>query len=386
MATGVGLRIAEDECIAAIVTGGGDTDETSEPLFITRESVLHMSDDGDTALGGTAPPGHTHSITGFVRAIGDPAGIPVDDGEAFRAEDLFATAAFCLINLASDHLNGPAEFYAAHPADWPPEHVRGVREALDYLGLRSVVLVSEGDLPPADDIRGHAGNAARAALATVLATPAGATPPDPTPPDPAAGDIALVSTDVLPAVPASTTAQAYSAAVPVQTPTPEPAATVAATMAAPVTDTAPEPKKSRRTAILIAAAAALVGLALGGVAAAMMLRDDHPARLPATVSGAAEATTTVTTTVAAPAPPPPPPALTTVAPAPPETTTEPTTTTPPPSSSTSVTPTPTTTPETTTRTSPTTRTRTTTTTPDPLDEVPGFSWPTGVPRPWNTGS
>ncbi|MGH8883338.1 MAG: hypothetical protein ACRD0P_39360, partial [Stackebrandtia sp.] len=111
MATGVGLQITDDECVAAIVTDGEDRN-ASEPLYIVRESILHMSDDGDTALGGAAPPGHTHSITGFVGAVGDPTGITVDAGEAYRAEDLVATAIFCLINLATDHLNGPAEFYA----------------------------------------------------------------------------------------------------------------------------------------------------------------------------------------------------------------------------------------------------------------------------------
>ncbi|WP_227979284.1 hypothetical protein [Nocardia spumae] len=382
MATGVGLRIAEDECIAAIVASGGESDDTPEPLYITRESVLHMSDDGDTALGGEAPPGHSHSITGFVRAVGDPAGIPVDAGEAYRAEDLLATAIFCLINLAADHLNGPAEFYATHPADWPPEHIRGVREALDYLGLRSVVLVSEGDLPAAEDGRGHARDAARAALAAVLSTPAGATPPDP-----AGAENALVVTDVLPAVPApAATAQAYSAAIPVpqETPVPEPM-TVAATKAAPA-EVPAEPKKNRRTPLLIAAAAALVGLALGGVAAAVLLPGDTASQQPGTsVSGEAEAHPSITTTVQAPPPPPPPATAVAPEPAAPEYTEAPTTTTtpaPPPTST--VGRTPTTTPESTTRQRPSTRPRTTTTTPDPFDSVPGFEWPSGVPEPWKS--
>ena len=110
MATGVGLRIADDECLAAIVSS--TTPEPGapapEPIFVVREPVLHMSDDGDTELGGDPPVGHAHSITGFVSAVGDPAGIPVDEGEAYRAEDLVATALFCLIDLAAAHLNGPA--------------------------------------------------------------------------------------------------------------------------------------------------------------------------------------------------------------------------------------------------------------------------------------
>src|SRR5690349_3854543 len=240
MATGVGLRIAEDECVAAIVTSGGETDETPEPLYIARESVLHMSDDGDTALGGEAPPGHTHSITGFVRAVGDPAGITVDDGEAYRAEDLVATALFCLINLTAEHLNGPAEFYATHPGDWPAEHVRSLREALDYLGLRSVLLVSEGDLPSAGtgaNGGSFAYDAARAALAAVLATPAGATPPDPS-----TAENSLLDTIVIPAVPAAQP-QAYSAAIPIAAPV---GATEPAAPEKPVPATTPA-KDSKRT-------------------------------------------------------------------------------------------------------------------------------------------
>ncbi|MGS2807327.1 hypothetical protein [Nocardia sp. MW-W600-9] len=171
MATGVGLRIADDECIAAVVTEDGTV------RIVERDALLHMSDDGDAALGGPAPTGHAHSIAGFVRAIGDPAGIDVDGGEAYRAEDLLATAMFCLIDLTTEHLSGPAEFYATHPAQWTPEVVRGVREALDYLGLKSVALLGEDELPPpADGIdpgRSFATSAAEAALVAVLATPGG---------------------------------------------------------------------------------------------------------------------------------------------------------------------------------------------------------------------
>ncbi|MDR7168058.1 hypothetical protein J2W56_001777 [Nocardia kruczakiae] len=365
MATGVGLRIAEDECVAAIVTSGGETDETPEPLYIARESVLHMSDDGDTALGGEAPPGHTHSITGFVRAVGDPAGITVDDGEAYRAEDLVATAMFCLINLAAEHLNGPAEFYATHPGDWPAEHVRGLREALDYLGLRSVVLVSEADLPAAGDSRAPARDAARAALAAVLATPAGTTPPDP-----AGAENALVVTDVLPAVQASdATMQAYSAAVPAVEPPPAPVTPTVAVPAAEVVPP-PEPVQKRRLPLLIASAAAVVGLVVGGIAVALMYRDSSPTQVPASdVSGQADARTQpVTTTIQ---PPPPPPPATTVEQQPqeyPETTTETTPAPPPPP-----TVTPTTAPPslpTTTSRRPTTTPRTTTTAPGGLPELP----------------
>ncbi|WP_067694754.1 hypothetical protein [Nocardia jejuensis] len=263
MATGVGLRIADDESVVAVVTG----DDATLPVhYIVRESTLHMSDDGDAVLGGPQPDGHSHSISGFVTSVGDPAGISVDDGEAYRAEDLLATAAFCLINLAADHLNGPAEFYATHPREWPEENIQSVREALDYLGLKSVVLVSEADLPQPESDTGKtfAYNAARAALAAVLSTPAGLTPPDVSTPAVNAADV----TDVLPALNSAILAQAYSAAIPTAT-TSEPA------VAEPVTvPPAPSAPKAPRGPYIIAAAAAILGLLLGGLGVAAVLRPD----------------------------------------------------------------------------------------------------------------
>ncbi|RDI63243.1 hypothetical protein [Nocardia pseudobrasiliensis] len=332
MATGVGLRIADDECIAAVLTSG--IEDTPEPLYIARESVLHMSDDGDAALGGEPPAGHSHSITGFFAAIGDPAGISVDDGEAYRAEDLVATALFCLINLAAEHLEGPAEFYATHPSSWPEPQVNGLREALDYLGLRAVVLVDEADLPGSEggSGRGYAHDAARAALAAVLSTPAGATPPDPT-----HAENALIVTDILPALPtADPTMQAYSAAFPVA----EPVET-AIVEQTPTTATPPAKRKLRRTPILIAAAA-IVGLMLGGLGVALLLRGHATTPVPPLPDAHSQPVTTTPATptfVPAPAPPittipepttvQPPETTETTTPPPPPTTEPPTTTQPP---------------------------------------------------------
>ncbi|MEU0545631.1 hypothetical protein [Nocardia sp. NPDC005978] len=266
MATGVGLRIADDESVVAVLTG----DDATLPVhYIVRESVLHMSDDGDAVLGGDPPESGAHSIRGFVTAVGDPAGMPVDEGEAYRAEDLMATAAFCLINLAADLLEGPAEFYATHPTGWPEANVRALREALDYLGLKAVVLVSERDLPQSsadDTAKSFAHNAARAALAAVLATPAGVTPPDPT----ASTQNSAEVTDILPAVSKhAPLAQAYSAAIPVAT-TAEPVVAPAAVAAA-----SPARDRGSRGPYIIAAAAALIGLLLGGLGVATVLRPDE---------------------------------------------------------------------------------------------------------------
>ncbi|MFI2478256.1 hypothetical protein [Nocardia xishanensis] len=330
MATGVGLRIADEDCTAAIVTDSGDLH------YVVRESVLHMSDDGDTVLGGDAPKDHSHSITGFVGAVGDPAGISVDDGEAYRAEDLVATALFCLINLTTEHLSGAAEFYATHPGTWPAAQVQSLREALDYLGLKSVVLVSEADLPAvetAEPGKSFAYDAARAALASVLATPAGATPPDP-----GAAENSTVVTDIIPAVPAETKVQAYSAAMPVATPLPTEVLTET-----PATETpTPTPRSAdrRRVSVLIAVAA-LIGLALGGVGVAVLFRGEESPAVPSVRDAQSGTSSSVLSPPSPVAPPPvaePPVVITettaaepTAEPSPtPSPTTEPTTTPSPP--------------------------------------------------------
>ncbi|WP_433196493.1 hypothetical protein ACQP1G_44420 [Nocardia sp. CA-107356] len=369
MATGVGLRIAEDNCTAAIVTDNG------EPQFIVRESILHMADDGDTVLGGPAPAGHTHSITGFASAVGNPAGISVDAGEAYRAEDLVATALFCLINLTAEHLNGAAEFYATYPAHWPSEYVLSLREALDYLGLRSVLLVSEGDLPNSDAVapeQSYAYDAARAALAAVLATPAGATPPDPS-----NAENSTVVTDVIPAVPApDAQLQAYSAAIPIGAPLVAPTGEplVAPTAVEAPAAAAETPKARRATPLLIAVAAA-IGLVLGGFGIAVLFGDPGATPVPP-MRDAKPDQVSVSPTPQPPVDLPTVPITTTTEPpivitsTEPETTTEAPTTTPPPTTTTEP---PTTTPPTTTRPG-----RTTTTRPGfPMWTAPGWS-----PQPW----
>lgn len=407
MATGVGLHIAEYACTAAVVDDDGD------PHFILREPVLYMSDEGDAVLGGAiAPAGHTHTITGFVAAVGDPAGVVVDDGEAYRGEDLLATALFCLINLTADHLNGPAEFYATHPAGWAPTQVLALRGALDYLGLKSVALVGEDEIPappagstPPETARYFAESAGRAALAVVLQTPAGATPPDP-----GTAQNSALDTVVMPKLrDGDTSAKAYSAMVPAM----DPEATYGgpslgvlaaglgpapesgpATGARPATGTAaalssaaaPKPavKKaatatpsrgrsgggSRRTAALVAAAA-VAGLLIGALGVTAILR-----------TGAAEPGEPATTSATEIPPPPPPVQPQPVAPIPdtadytpeptyepePSYTPEPTVAPAPPVTVTETTPAPTTVPPTTTGeptgptlTEPTTDSETTTT-------------------------
>ena len=418
MATGVGLHIAEHICTAAIVC------DEHEPQYILREPILHMSDNGDAVLGGTPPPGPTHTITGFVSAVGDPAGVSVDEGEAFRGEDLLATAMFCLIDLTAEHLHGPAEFWAVHPSEWPIAQILALRGALDYLGLKSVTLVDENDLPPGRDDQPGTGahavdagkpfaeGAARAALAAVLDTPAGATPPDP-----AAAQNSALDTVVIPKLgDGSTPAKAYSAVtgpnaaasadpestyggpslavlaaglgpaganhgMPAATPapaTPTTAATSAqpaGTGATPAATDGTTDKQPRRRITALVAVAAVLGAVIGAIGVTLVLQPGAAQTPPPTTPPMSR-----TSPPAAPQPvaPPPPPEPTyvpeptyspepTVAPEPPAATTPtlpstgttPTETSIPPSSSGETEPTGP------TLTEPTTETETPTTSPEP---------------------
>lgn len=170
MTTGVGLHIAPSMLTVAVVGDG------AEPTFLQREPILHLSPDGNATLGATPPSGPAQTITGFVSTVGEPEGIQVDDGAGFRGEDLLATALFCLIEASADYLEGPTEFYAAHPAWWSAPEIRAVREALNYLGLRSVVLLPEDTSPEVLDNAQAAARAAQTALAAAQCLAEGAAP------------------------------------------------------------------------------------------------------------------------------------------------------------------------------------------------------------------
>ncbi len=341
MATGVGLRIGNAECVAAVVTTGCE----SEPEFVTREAVLHLSDGGDAVLGGPAPTGY-HSVTGFAAKVGDPNGIPVDAGPAYRAEDLVATAVFCMINIVAEQLSPPTEIYATFPPSWPGGGVDALREALDYLGLRSVTLLSADEaavLPGEEPAHGAALTAYAAALATSSGHDA---------------RIGVVTTDSFAGSSGPVVgALAYSAVEPAAQPpvipfTPVAGGAAADAGSAPVAElpvTQPVPPKRRPIPALLGALAAAAILLGGGVAVVLgntAASTDAPPLPP--VEAAPSTTTTVppapiafptevplpppavrpvdlTTPppppaprqVTTPAPPPPPPAVVTTTPPPP---------------------------------------------------------------------
>ncbi|KAA0018936.1 hypothetical protein [Antrihabitans cavernicola] len=342
MATGLGLRVGDAESVAAIVTSG----RLSEPEYVVRPTVLHMSDDGDTVLGDAPADGTYKTVSDFVGHVGDPEGISVDQGDAYRAEDLVATAMFCLINEVGDRLGEPNRIVATYPAEWTGPTVDSVRDSLDYLGLNQVKLVRQDDAGSDKDLAlGAALVAHDAASGTVPVSGAAGDPQDMTEEFPVTAG-PMVG------------AQAYSTATEIPIALPP----LDVPPSSQIVEAEAVPEKRRKTPLIIAAGAAAV-LALGGGAVAIALQSNDTTEVPtirdAPTSAVVPPTTTRTSapvvfapptqtqeqesvapqTTQAPAPPPPPP-VTTPPPPPPVTTPQP----PPPTTEPPVTVAPTTVP------------------------------------------
>ncbi|MFZ2178451.1 MAG: hypothetical protein WAW17_31375 [Rhodococcus sp. (in: high G+C Gram-positive bacteria)] len=135
MTTGVGLTVGDSISTAVVVTTGADVRTIEHP------SVLFAAPDGTVQLGdpGPEPAG---SVRNFLARVGEPAGIEYA-GTLTRAEDLVATAMFCLFREAAEGLSGAVKVTATHPSDWSPEYVTKLRESLDYMGLNEAALVPE---------------------------------------------------------------------------------------------------------------------------------------------------------------------------------------------------------------------------------------------------
>ncbi|MFC0449758.1 hypothetical protein [Rhodococcus jostii] len=135
MTTGVGLTVGDSVSTAVVTASGTDVRTIEHP------SVLFTAPDGTVQLG---DPGteSTGAVRDFLERVGEPAGIEYA-GSLTRAEDLVATAMFCLFREAADGLTGTVKVIATHPSDWAPEIVTKLRESLDYMGLNEATLVAE---------------------------------------------------------------------------------------------------------------------------------------------------------------------------------------------------------------------------------------------------
>ena len=150
MSMGVGLRIGS--VVSTAVVASNDPG-SPDPVVIVRDTVLHMCPDGTAILGGSAPHtiGETHTVSGFLPRVGDPAGVPVGDGSRYRAEDLVAGAMRCLLRECEplpDHggrTGGAPDIMATYPTRWDSTAVAALRDALDYADMSYLSLVSDAE-------------------------------------------------------------------------------------------------------------------------------------------------------------------------------------------------------------------------------------------------
>lgn len=359
MTTGVGLTVGDSVSTAVVTASGTDVRTIEHP------SVLFTAPDGTVQLG---DPGteSTGAVRDFLARVGEPAGIEYA-GSLTRAEDLVATAMFCLFREASDGLSGTVKVTATHPSDWAPEIVTKLRESLDYMGLGEATLIPESvALAASPESPAHG--------AALLAAGLALTDED-----------TSADTESIPVVEAPLhTAYSAVTAVPAAAASADafpPAETEASTPAS--TPTAPAKRPDRRPLIIAGVAAAALAVAGGAVAFALTgngstavpsIQDAQTAAVttttarptpvaPAVFPTASTQEVAVTTEVEAPIPVAPPPApveTTSVFVPPPPTTT--TTTTTPVITLPSITTVPQTTTTTTAATTTTTSSETTTTT------------------------
>ncbi|WP_420751044.1 hypothetical protein [Rhodococcus sp. O3] len=145
MSVGVGLRVGTTVASVAVTSA---VPGQPGPAPIERRSAVHLHQDGTATLGEIDPvlDQGASSFTNFLEHVGNQAGIRAADGSLSRAEDLVATAMECLLADAAP-LIGDREYtvVATHPTDWAPSTVAVLRNALDYVGLRHVSLVSDAE-------------------------------------------------------------------------------------------------------------------------------------------------------------------------------------------------------------------------------------------------
>ncbi|MDV2474270.1 hypothetical protein F8M49_00550 [Rhodococcus zopfii] len=145
MSIGVGLRVGTTVSSVAVTSA---VPGQPGPAPIERRSAVHLHQDGTATLGEIDPilDQGASSFTNFLGHVGNPTGIRASDGSLSRAEDLVATAMECLLADAAP-LIGDREYtvVAAHPTEWAPATVAVLRNALDYVGLRHVSLVSDAE-------------------------------------------------------------------------------------------------------------------------------------------------------------------------------------------------------------------------------------------------
>ncbi|MDV6259859.1 Hsp70 family protein [Rhodococcoides yunnanense] len=112
-----------------------------EPTVVVVPTTLRFDEDGRAHLG---EPADTAPFTRFVDLVGQQEDLE-PDAAAYRAEDLMANAANCLVTMmssATEPADAPVTTMT-YPTRWPRESVALLRDALDHAGLTAIALVPD---------------------------------------------------------------------------------------------------------------------------------------------------------------------------------------------------------------------------------------------------
>ncbi|OZD01836.1 hypothetical protein CH275_18770 [Rhodococcus sp. 06-235-1A] len=112
-----------------------------EPTIVVVPTTLRFDEDGRAHLGESPD---TAPFTRFVDLVGRQEDA-APDADAFRAEDLMANSANCLVAMvsASAESGDMPVTTMTYPARWPRESVALLRDALDHAGLTAVALAPD---------------------------------------------------------------------------------------------------------------------------------------------------------------------------------------------------------------------------------------------------
>ncbi|MDJ0360059.1 hypothetical protein [Rhodococcus sp. H29-C3] len=232
---------------------------SEHPSVFVTDTALFYSGDGTARLGAD-PSADSTPFVGFLGRVDEPE----HSDQEFRAEDLVATAAFCLVNsVTAEHGGIVPHAVLTHPNTWSSHAIDSVRDALDRVDLQQVTLISD-EAAAREFFRSNSGDldqvtVTRGALGIVEAM------------YPVSSDSA--DTDALPVV-TPAPALAFSEAIPVQVPL--------SPSGPQSTDT---PNSKRPIAIVTAAAIALVLVSIG-IAAAVGAFSDGAEVVPPTITDA----------------------------------------------------------------------------------------------------
>ncbi|WP_139804871.1 hypothetical protein [Rhodococcus sp. 1168] len=238
---------------------------SEHPSVFVTDTVLSYSGNGTARLGVDAAADST-PLVGFFGRVDKPE----DSGQEFRAEDLVATAAFCLVSsVTAEHGGSIPHAVLTHPNTWSSHAVDAMRVALDRVDLDQVTLISDeaaarefyrsnsGDLDQVTVTRGALG-----IVEAMYSVPADS-----------------ADTDALPVV-TPAPALAFSEAIPVQGPP------------APDSPQSTESPNSKRPIAIVTAAAVALVLVSIGIAAALGAFSDGADVVPPTITDADATPTT----------------------------------------------------------------------------------------------